>query len=763
MNMNLNNPDATKLDAALALANLGFHVFPLIQGEKEPLIQAWQHRATRDPEQIKAWWTDPVMGFQQDFNVGISTSRYGSGSALWVVDVDNKGEKRGNDEVVRLEMLGLEFPATFEQITPSGGKHLVYIVDEPVRQGANVLAPGLDIRSRGGFIVGAGSTVQQGRYHVREPQLQPARAPDWYKTYSPVRPGNGPRDRTAPVVPVDAAHANLRARDYLVEHAPVAIEGAGGDHTTFTVACRIKDFGVTQLDALTLLAELWNPRCQPPWTHEDLVRKVDNAYNYGNDAPGSAAPEAQFTPVAATARSVDTPGNGGGESTDGQPRGAEPPLHTINRDHALVFLEGSHVILHETVDEKGRPHRVFLSEQSFKRKFSPNVTQRSTKGKPVTWAEEWLDWSGRREYKGLCFTPEREPRNGYYNLWRGFTCEPKPYTGASVEARRGFDAWMAHLRENVCRRDEALLTWLLTYFAHMVQHPWERPLTTLVFRGTKGVGKNAPIDRVGKLFGSGHYLVAHDGRYLTSNFNGHLDSCLCLVLDEAFWSGNKDAEGKLKGLTTAPEIMIERKSKEPYMIDNLVRLVVIGNEDWLVPASADERRYAVFDVGGGRKQDLEFFEQMRIDLDDRGGGAVLLHFLKNWDLTKAEINRAPVTAALLDQKHASLEPLQQWWLDCLSGGFIVGGDFGAEWPARIGTDRFRSAFRRYITERNVRARIDGDTVLGKALKKIAPGMNKTKERTGPHETIYVYVLPPLAECRAAWENYIGHPMKWEQQ
>jgi len=508
------------------------------------------------------------------------------------------------------------------------------------------------------------------------------------------------------------------------------------------------------------LLERWNPRCQPPWSTDELLRKVHNAYEYGKEAPGSAAPETQFSPVADIALNAggrqqpthnDLPGDADG-----------PPLQRINRDHALIYIEGSHFVLHETVDEKGRAKRVFLTEQAFKRKFSPYTTQRSTKGKPVTWAEEWLDWDGRREYAGLCFTPEKEPRNGYYNLWRGFTCDPVPYEKASKEARRGFDAWMEHLRENVCHGNADLVTWLLTYFAHLVQRPWERPLTTLVFRGTKGTGKNAPVDRVGKLFGSGHYLVAHDGRYLTSNFNGHLDSCLCLVLDEAFWSGNKDAEGKLKGLTTAPEIMIERKGKEPYMIDNLVRLIVIGNEAWLVPASADERRYSVFDVGEGRKQDLLFFEQMRIDMDDRGGKAVLLDFLQKWDMAQANVNVAPKTAALLDQKHASLEPFEQWWLDCLMGGHIVGSDFGGAWPEKIETDRFRTAFRRYATERNVRARIPGDVALGRALSKIAPGVEKKRERHG-QELLYVYTVPSLAACRAAWCKFIGHDLPWPEE
>ena len=791
------NESASTLEWALWWAEQGFHIFPLVPNSKLPLIEGWQRRATTDSRQINKWWVCPVLGFNHDYNVGISTSRFRNASeALWVIDVDNKGTKRGDNEILRLEMEGHEIPPTLEQITPTGGRHIIYVVDEATPNSAGRLAPGLDIRSRGGFIVGAGSTTEHGRYSIRAPGCGPARAPAWYRSVGSAQNDNRPASRAGAPILVDQNRAVLRAVDYLKRGAPHAIEGNGGDATTYAVAARVKDFGVDPETAVALLLEHWNNRCQPPWQADDLERKVRNAYSYGKEAQGSDSPEAAFAPAreaespgqaaASEHRSGDAEsvasarGKGGdglkavelsnessGQSTGGyaQPGRVEsvlPPLHKINKDHALIYIEGSHFVLNETIDEKGRPHRIFLSEASFKRKFSPYTTQRSTKGKPVTWAEEWLDWSGRREYRGLCFAPEREPRNGYYNLWRGFACTPLPYEEASTEAKRGFDAWHEHLRNNVCRGNAPLLTWLLTYFAHMIQRPWERPLTTLVLRGLKGVGKNAPIDRVGYLLGSRHYLVAHDSRYLTSNFNGHLDSCLCLVLDEAFWSGDKNAEGKLKGITTAPELLIERKSKEPYQIDNLVRLIVIGNEDWLVPASADERRYAVFDVTEGRKQDTKFFEQMRVDIDERGGNRVLLAFLRHFDLSHADINVVPKTAALLDQKHASLEPFEQWWLDCLMSGRIVGSDFGGEWPDKIETDRFRSAFRRYATERNVRARIPGDISLGRLLKRIAPGIRKGRERQG-QDLLYVYFVPSLTECREAWGKFIGHEstIEWE--
>ncbi len=738
----------SKLQHALALAAEGFHVFPLIEEGKLPAIDAFPTKATRDPARIKAWWTCPVLGIELDRNVGISTSKFGEDKALLVVDVDNKKGKKGDDELLRLEIEGNDFPATRRQSTPTGGAHLVYVVDQPVKQGANVLAPGLDVRSNGGYIVGRGSHVPDGLYGADDAPLSPA--PQWLvdRCGRESRPVHDKQRSSGEHV--DPARARKRALEYLT-NAPLAIEGQGGDQTTFAVAARLKDLGVDQEEAINLLDNHWNERCSPPWGYDQLCEKVMNAYRYGKETPGSAAPEVQFPPV-------HTPQ---GIKEEYTPEGITEPgsyLEQINKDHALVYVEGSHFILHETIDERGRPKRVFLTEPAFRRKFSAHKVMDGKK--TISHAESWLDWKGRREYQGVCFAPGRDPRNGYYNLWRGFAVEPKPYEEVSKQGQRGVDALLDHVRDNICRGDKALSTWLLGYFAHIFQRPYERPLTTIVFRGTKGVGKNAVLDRVGRLLGSGHYLVAHDGRYLTSNFNGHLDSCLCLVLDEAFWSGDKAAEGKLKGLTTAPEILIERKGKEAYMVDNLVRLFVFGNEDWLVPASSDERRYAVFDIGEGRKQDREFFKQMRIDLDESDGGAALLHFFLTFDLSTVDVNAAPTTAALLDQKHASLDPLEQWWLDCLSEGHIVGSDFGGEWPERIETERFQAAFRRYAKDRNVRARVPDVRSIGRLLAKRCPGAGKKRLTVGD-KLQNIYVLPTLEVARNGWEKHIGHKVGWE--
>jgi predicted P-loop ATPase len=84
-----------------------------------------------------------------------------------------------------------------------------------------------------------------------------------------------------------------RYKEYL-ENAPVAVQGQNGDLTTYKISCRGRDLGLSPDKTYTLLLECYNGRCNPPWSHEDLKAKVNNAYKYAEMAPGSLDPAKAF-------------------------------------------------------------------------------------------------------------------------------------------------------------------------------------------------------------------------------------------------------------------------------------------------------------------------------------------------------------------------------------------------------------------------------------------------------------------------------------
>ncbi len=283
----LRMPDTpTKLDHALALAKRGFRVFPLLPNLKLPAIKEYQNQATTDPARIREWW----LSFWPDANIGIETT------GLCVLDVDAKPGKPGRESLEFLLDLHGQLPPTYAQRTPTGGMHFVFSAPPGVdiRNSAGKIAPGLDIRGWHGFIVAAGSTIDGRPYRGGDKPI--AQAPQWL--LDAARAATPPREERdlPPAAELDTPTATKRATEYL-QSADPAIQGAGGDDQTYRTAARVKDIGVSQQEAVALMLEHWNERCQPPWDPDDLRDKVANAYRYGENAPGSASAEADFKDV----------------------------------------------------------------------------------------------------------------------------------------------------------------------------------------------------------------------------------------------------------------------------------------------------------------------------------------------------------------------------------------------------------------------------------------------------------------------------------
>jgi hypothetical protein len=105
---------------------------------------------------------------------------------------------------------------------------------------------------------------------------------------------------------LDQQEAIERAKEWLIKHAPEAIEGMGGDNMTYQVACRVRDFGLSEETCLELMAEHWNDtKADPPWPIGDLEQKVANAYQYAQEPAGVRSAMADFERV-----ELETPAEG---------------------------------------------------------------------------------------------------------------------------------------------------------------------------------------------------------------------------------------------------------------------------------------------------------------------------------------------------------------------------------------------------------------------------------------------------------------------
>ncbi|MEU6677687.1 bifunctional DNA primase/polymerase [Streptomyces sp. NPDC046925] len=184
------------LNAALGAAARGWYVFPLRPGVKFPALHGertctgtgacasghrkWEQRATTDADRIRATWsTGP-------YNVGIATGP----SGLLVVDLDTlkpedlKGTPDGATSFAALcERARETAPDTYRVRTARGGEHLYFTQPPGARLHSTKgrLAPKIDTRGWGGYVVAAGSTTPTGAYEpLSSPQTAPL--PSWLQS-----------------------------------------------------------------------------------------------------------------------------------------------------------------------------------------------------------------------------------------------------------------------------------------------------------------------------------------------------------------------------------------------------------------------------------------------------------------------------------------------------------------------------------------------------------------------------------------------------
>jgi Bifunctional DNA primase/polymerase, N-terminal len=162
--------------AALDYAKRGIPVFPVMPTEKKkPLTINGLYDATTDEKQIRAWWKQWPKAM-----IGAPT---GEKSGFWVLDpdVDPKKNLNGSAELDKLLAIHGALPSTRGVITPRGRHYHFRMNGGDIRNSTSKVAPGIDVRGTGGYIVLPPSVRNNGAVYQWCGSIDDtlADAPDW--------------------------------------------------------------------------------------------------------------------------------------------------------------------------------------------------------------------------------------------------------------------------------------------------------------------------------------------------------------------------------------------------------------------------------------------------------------------------------------------------------------------------------------------------------------------------------------------------------
>lgn len=255
------------LETALNLASLGFAVFPCAPGAKRPANENGLTGATTDIEQIEAWWDR-----WPDANVAIRTD------GLVVLDldpIDGRPNPWISDQPERYIDLAI---APLSQ-TPRGGRHYFFRqpVGRPIKCSQSKIAPKVDVRGDGGYVLVAPSVVNGKPYTwpLGELDCAPHKLPE---------PPGWLLDLLDPPTKLESVRAEVAAPSNKIPSGQRngALTSLGG---------AMRHYGMSQAEIAAALRRVNLDRCTPPLDDAEVDKIAWSVGRYEPDQSATAVAE----------------------------------------------------------------------------------------------------------------------------------------------------------------------------------------------------------------------------------------------------------------------------------------------------------------------------------------------------------------------------------------------------------------------------------------------------------------------------------------
>ena len=402
-------------------------------------------------------------------------------------------------------------------------------------------------------------------------------------------------------------------------------------------------------------------------------------------------------------------------------------VELLNESYAVVLNGTKALVMKTVIDTDGRNERLFLPTDAFTKlhmnKFlKVGISRFGTpilKNEAAAWLEHW----NRKEYTdGIVFEPstyvngieEHATIHGNkLNLWQRYSVEPKQGEHGALNRIH------AHITDIICDCDVESVEYLYNWIARCFQYPNENGQVAVALKGEKGSGKGTLGKLIKLIFGQ-HALQIFNAKHLVGNFNGHLADCCFLFADEAFFAGDKAHENIQKGLITEDMIIIERKGIDAEPMKNRLKILMASNNDWIAPATKDERRYFVRDVSSKKIGNTDYFKALHRDINNPDIQAAFLYEMLHRDISTFNVSKAPDTAALKHQRAQSLDSFGKYWLDVLQRGVIFETQHNISelryWKDKAAVGLIRAGYDQWISKNKIQQfGIVSDVTIGKHL------------------------------------------------
>lgn len=399
-------------------------------------------------------------------------------------------------------------------------------------------------------------------------------------------------------------------------------------------------------------------------------------------------------------------------------------VEELNKSHAFVLLGDQARIMTTTKNKDGRDEFSYLTTDNFTKTYMNRRIKVGARknGEAIIKSQgvAWLEHPQRKQFiEGVVFEPStyengiEKPATIYgnkINLWRGYSVKPQQGDWRLIDK---------HIREVVCSGDEESIEYLYNWIARCLKYPAKTGQVAVALKGEKGCGKGTLCNFINSIFGQ-HGLQITNAKHLTGNFNAHLADCCFVFADEAFFAGDRQHESVQKTLITEPTLLIERKGIDAIPFTNRLKIMMATNNDWIVPATKDERRYFVLDVSSAKIGDSEYFRALHAEISNTNTQAAFLFDMLNRDISEFNVSKIPETKALQHQREQSLDSFCKYWVEVLYRGYIYETQHGnqqlSDWMPDATVRLIKNGYDQYCNKNKIdQYRIVSEKKMGNYL------------------------------------------------
>jgi hypothetical protein len=447
----------------------------------------------------------------------------------------------------------------------------------------------------------------------------------------------------------------------------------------------------------------------------------------------------------------------------------EEIIKNIGKFYVPINVKGQFRLKHDGPDGETE----FLKKEDFLNIFEAHRTiltvesPSGTRNKDISIGQMFTAHNKSRPYyMGLTFNPDPKWNNpNIYNQFQGWPIKP---------VKGDVQIFLDYAYDVSFNRDDKNTEWGLAWSAQIFLEPHIVMGTAMVHRGEEGIGKSFFAETLAMMMGK-YYVKITDFDQVFGQFNAHIEYALLTHFEEAFWAGDRRAEGRFKDHISGTTRIINQKNLPMRQCQIYPRSLLNTNSRWAVPAGPVARRFGIFEVSDAHQREVEYFA--RLDAWRKNGGveALLYYFLTDVDITKVDLRNPPRTLALMENQIATLRGVKRFWFDVLRSAklpyfhkeddnyHVVRDVMYHYWLAwcrmvnhknQLSPETFGAQFKELIPALDANGKVQRGR-NGAVVSLVLGGRQSTGDRE------YFHKIPTVELCRQLWEIIYEARYSWE--